>query len=305
MLALASVVGLVLFLAHLARQIRVETMLRDVHADAAATAAAVAGPLEGAAPRAPAPQPPADAVVLLAPSSGFLVRIDEAALHDAAVEADVVLLIERYPGTSLIEGTPIGWAWSRTGPVSDAALDAVRAGLADAVRVGYERTAAQDLGYGLRQLTDVTNKALSPGINDPTTAVHALGHISALLCDLAGRDLRPVQYGDEHGVRLILMRPDLADLLDVAITQPRRYGAADPQVLERLFQLLGELAWHAPDEQAIPTQLSRLRATVDGADLDDTERRQLAAAGLGVERALQDRRTRPMTSKGPRRSWAG
>ncbi|MEO9137616.1 MAG: DUF2254 domain-containing protein, partial [Jatrophihabitans sp.] len=295
-LALASVVGLVLFLAHLARQIRVETMLRDVHDDATATAAAVVGPLADAEPRPPVPVPPDTAVVLTAPSSGFLVRIDEKALFTAAVQADVVVHIDRYPGASLIEGTPIGSAWSGSGPVSEQARDALRAAISRAVHVGYERTAAQDIGYGLRQLTDVANKALSPGINDPTTAVHALGHISALLCDLAGRDLRPVLHSDDSGVRVVLQRPDLADLLDVAVTQPRRYGASDPQVLDRLFRLLGELAWHAPDEPAIAGQLARLRATVDGADLDDTEKRQLAGAGLGVERALRDSRARPSTS---------
>ena len=56
------------------------------------------------------------------------------------------------------------------------------------MHTGFERTASQDVGYGLRQLTDVANKALSPGINDPTTAIHALGHISAFLCDLTDRD---------------------------------------------------------------------------------------------------------------------
>ncbi len=58
-----------------------------------------------------------------------------------------------------------------------------------ALSTGFERAAVQDIGYGLRQLTDVANKALSPGINDPTTAVYALGHCSALLCELAGKDL--------------------------------------------------------------------------------------------------------------------
>lgn len=80
--------------------------------------------------------------------------------------------------------------------------------VAHAVRVGYERTAAQDVGYGLRQLTDVANKALSPGINDPTTAVHALAHISALLCELGDRDLSPVVLRDQNGrVRGVLQRP--------------------------------------------------------------------------------------------------
>jgi uncharacterized membrane protein len=105
-----------------------------------------------------------------------------------------------------------------TAPVWDRLQNQV----AHAVRVGYERTAAQDVGYGLRQLTDVANKALSPGINDPTTAVHALAHISALLCELGDQDLGPVVLRDQNGqVRGVLQRPGLGELVDDALTQPR------------------------------------------------------------------------------------
>lgn len=113
-----------------------------------------------------------------------------------------------------------------------------------AVCTGFERTAAQDVGYGLRQLTEVAVRALSPGINDPTTAVHALSHSSALLCELASRDLAPRLLRDEEGaVRVVLRGPDRVDLLELAVTPPRRYGAAAPFVLARLSSLLGELAW--------------------------------------------------------------
>jgi uncharacterized membrane protein len=135
------------------------------------------------------------------------------------------------------------------------------------------------VGYGLRQLTDVANKALSPGINDPTTAVHALSHISALLCQLARRDLgaRLLRDPDDH-FRVVLHRPDLARLLDLSITQPRRYGASDPQVMTRLFQLLEDLAYHTEDNAPIRAQLDRLAAAVMRSDFDDTELAQLSEA---------------------------
>ena len=291
-LAVASVTVLVLFLAHLARQIRVETMLRDVHTDASATvravlSAAAAGEARGSAVL---PQRPEVAVTIMAPASGFLVRVDEAGLLRAAADADVIIVIDRYPGTSLVGGTPLGAAWPASGQaLAGSACAALQERVGAAIHTGFERTAVQDVGYGLRQLTDVVNKALSPGINDPTTAVHALGHISALLCELADRDLGPVLLRDDHDrIRVVVHRPDLADLLDAAITQPRRYGAADPQVLARLYALLTELAWHARLGQrpALTGQLTRLRATTAAQDFDPAERAQLAGLATQTENAL-------------------
>lgn len=291
-LALVSVLGLVLFLAHLARQIRVETMLRDVHDDASATLLAATKPLAEARPQRELADPPPDALHVAAPSSGFLTRLDEARLLSAAIEADAYLLIDCYPGSSLVEGVPLGVAWSASASGFGAGeFDGLQGAVGGAIGIGYERTAAQDVGYGLRQLTDVTNKALSPGINDPTTAVHALGHISAILCQLASRDLRSVVLTDDTGeARVVLRRPDFADIVDTAITQPRRYGASDPQVMERLFRLLEELAWHAHDHAAIGDQLARMRNTVARSDFDDAELARLASAAERVERTLSRRR---------------
>ncbi|QEN14325.1 DUF2254 family protein [Mycolicibacterium sp. ELW1] len=146
-------------------------------------------------------------------------------------------------GSSFIEGVAVGATWSEHSQLDAGAVDRLQTAVNHAIRIGYERTAAQDVGYGLRQLTDVANKALSPGINDPTTAIHALGHISALLCQLASRELGPVLLRDDDDrVRVVLHRPNLGDLLDLSITQPRRYGSSDPQVMMRLFRLL-EDSW--------------------------------------------------------------
>ncbi|WP_343574501.1 DUF2254 domain-containing protein [Mycobacterium sp.] len=289
-LVVVSVLGLVLFLAHLARQIRVETMLRDVHDDASATVHSSTNPLDEARPLPALPHPPPHALDITAPSSGFMTSINEHQLLSAATEADATLTIDCYPGNSIVEGVPIGTAWSTTNDLVGDAFERLQAAVRGAIKVGYERTAAQDVGYGLRQLTDVANKALSPGINDPTTAIHALGHISAILCQLAGRDLRSIVLRDsDDRVRVVLRRPSFAEVLDAAITQPRRYGSSDPQLLNRILQLLEELAWHLDDATPIRQQLERLRTTVEHSDFDTTERGQLTDAAKRVEWAI-DRR---------------
>ncbi|MEO6712002.1 MAG: DUF2254 domain-containing protein [Mycobacteriales bacterium] len=294
-LTLASVFVLVLFLDHLATQIRVETMLDDVHADAADTVRRVLQkrphPLDA---RPLPPQAPHDACPIEVAESGFLVGLDEDGLLAAACAAGAVVRIEGFPGSSLVRGTPFGRSW----PLGDAPVHlerqcALSAQVAAAVRAGRERTGAQDISFGLRQLTDVAIKALSPGINDPTTAVHALGHISGLLCEMVDYQLGPKLLHDELGqVRVVLERPALADLLDSALAQPRRYAAAAPSVLARITLVLREVAWRARDpeaQQAVRDELLRLRETVAQADLGSAETAELARLDALVEQALNGR----------------
>ena len=290
LLCLASVVGLVVFLAHLARQIRVETMLVQVHRDASEALGRLLPPLEdGDDEEHAGPAAPPDAVPVLSPASGFLLTLDDEVLLQAATEADGVLLIDRGPGSSLVKGTPVGVGWSREGRLDEEAEQRLLDGVAGAIETGAERTAVQDIGYGLKQLTDVCAKALSPGINDPTTAIHALGHSSALLCELVRLNLATRLLHDEQGeLRVVLRGPDFADMLETAIGPPRRYGAAEPFVLSRLLALLREVAWCASrpaQRAAIHSQLARMRTTVAAQDFDDAERDALAGLASAVEQA--------------------
>ena len=294
-LAVASVFGLVIFLAHLAKEIRVETMLAAVHRDATDTVHRLL-PEQDPEPAPPSTvgEIPATQVQLTAPSSGFLVWVGEDAVLAAAVRADAVVMITRQPGSSLIAGVSVGVCWPLHDHIFDThTLHQLKHQVAAALHTGPERTAVQDIAFGLRQLTDVAVKALSPGINDPTTAIHALGHASALLTELAGRDLGPRVLRDENrSRRVVLDRPSFADVLDLVISQPRRYGAADPAVLARLYELLSEVAWtakRADQSSVITAQLGRLDATTKAQPFDPAERADLTRLADQVASALQGR----------------
>jgi uncharacterized membrane protein len=287
LLGLVSVMVLVLFLAHLARQIRVESLLREVHVETAGTMRRVLDRSPGEHTDGPALVPPVTAVRIYAATSGFLTSTDDEELLAVAVKADALVVLDRLPGDSLVAGTPIGSVW----PAGGAALpDGLADQLAAAVRTGFERTAAQDIAFGLRQLVDVAVKALSPGVNDPTTAVHALGHASALLCEAAVYRLGDQTLRDDAGrARVSLRSRDLDALLELAVSAPRRYGAGDPDVLLRLLDLLREVAWCTARPQhhrAIRDQLDRLRETADRQSFDAAERQSLATAASLVEQAL-------------------
>ena len=293
LLALASVLGLVLFLAHLTREIRVETILRNVHREARATAARMLRPaspdqaaVDAAWPRSGGSR------LLLAPTSGFLTVVDRSRLVATAAAVDVLVDLEVVVGSSVVEGTPIGLV--RTTPdvhPSPHVSDDLDRQLTAALTFGYERTASEDVGFGLRQLTDVATKALSPGVNDPTTAVHALNHGAALLCTLSGYDLSTDVLLDEEGSpRVRLRQPSFPDLLDVTLAQPRHYGIKDGAVVAALFGVLESVGWAVdlPEHRAaVDAELARLRAALAAEDVDQRTSQGHAALAERAEAALR------------------
>ncbi len=293
-LAVASVFVLVLFLAHLTRTIRVEAMLANVHAEAVTTMGTTLDERDARTASTTLPTPPISGRVEVARSqeSGFLVRVEESRLVRAATEADALVVVDALPGDFLVRGMPMARAWpAGADALTPDAADALLGAITSSVHTGFERTAGQDVAFGLRQITDVANKALSPGINDPTTAVHAIGHLASLLCDLADHDLGPrVLRDDDDVVRVVLSRPDFAALVEAAISQPRRYGAADSQVLAELFRLLDALAVRVPPDlhPVVRTHLERLDAVAAAQDLDDAERGLLSRLGQQVQEHLRD-----------------
>ncbi len=290
---IGSAVCLVLFLGHLSTQIRVETILQRVRDEADGTLDRVLDRRSEGGPAA-APETPAAAVPLLARRTGFLAAVDEERLLRAAAESDAVVVVEGFPGGSFVAGTPLGRGWRLDGTsLPEEARRRLVDDLARSMLIGPERTAAQDVGFGLRQLVDVADKALSPGINDPTTAVHALGHISGVLCRVLDYDLGPRLLRDEQSrVRVVLQRPGFADLLDSGIAQPRRFASDSPNTLDRIVQLLREVGWcvRAPEEaEAVRSQAERMEQTLASGSLQDTEIDALRSHLTRVHEAL-DRR---------------
>ncbi len=299
-LAIASVIGLVLFLAHLTREIRVETMMRRVNVETQETMDRVFPedhPLPG-----PEPSPAPGSFPIRSAGSGFLTSLDQEALLQTAIDMGAVIRVDREPGSSLLEGVPFATAWPAD-PGTTFTSDE-RARLVEevnaAVATGFERTNVQDVGFGFRQLVDVAARALSPGINDPTTAVHVIGHLSDLLCRLAGRNPGPKHLtGDDGRVRVLVTLPGLKDLLDMAMNQPRQYGAADPAVAGRLLGLLQELTWcdrrgrYRPE---IVDHLGRMRNAIGAANYADAERRSLLELADSID-VLQSKKRHPEDGK--------
>lgn len=280
-LTIASVIALVFFLAHLARQIRVETMMRDVHSESDEAINRVFPKDDHASPVS-APDRDQKPMLVESTVSGFLLSVDPDRAVAAAVETDTFIVVDAMPGASLIEGVPFARAWPLDGrPMDEQRVADVQRRLGAGLAKGFERTSTQDAGFGLQQLLDVASRALSPGINDPTTAVHALGHISDVLCTLAYRRTGPkVLVDEDRRPRVILNYPTFKDLLDQVMKQMLMYGFDDPRTASRIIRMLRELSWRVglgPHSDVLHEQLAAVRVAIEGADLSELEKGRLLA----------------------------
>lgn len=209
-----------------------------------------------------------------ADATGYLQFIDFARLCDLAVAHGVRLDMRARIGDYVLEGDPLLFASPAPPPgLGDAA--------ADCWSVGVQRTLEQDVAFGIRQLVDVALKALSPGINDTTTAVMCIDALTAILAALAGRDLR--FHGCERdGTTWVQARhPAFADLLDEAFEQIRHCAGDNVVVLERLgwaLSALAERAGIASRRNALYRHATRLEASARTGMQEPHDRETLAAS---------------------------
>ena len=144
----------------------------------------------------------------------------------AAGRHDLVIVLAKQVGDHVVAGTPIAWAWRRSAGQPPPGAGSLWEAVASAVQVGFERTMVQDVGFGIRRLVDIANKALSPAINDPYTGVQAVHHLSVLLCALARLRLGDWMIRDGDGeLRAAVPRPTFPDYLRLGTAQIRRFGA--------------------------------------------------------------------------------
>jgi uncharacterized membrane protein len=193
-----------------------------------------------------------------------IVRLTELARrHDAVVE-----IVPRM-GDFVPHGAP---------------LFAVRGGteiapesLTSTVELGLERTMVQDLRFGFRQLVDIAERALSPALNDPTTAVQAIDQLHDVLRILATRPWPHGRFPDADGcTRVVLRPPSWDELVHLAVDEIRTVGASAIQVDARLRAMLDDLLTVAPPQRraSIENELALLEEGVrrDVADFPDRER---------------------------------
>ncbi|MES2644155.1 MAG: DUF2254 domain-containing protein [Myxococcota bacterium] len=178
-------------------------------------------------------------------SSGYLQAVDEEEVMRIATDRDLRLELLQRPGKFLLEGSPLVLVWPARA-VSAALCRAVNA----AFLVGRQRTPEQDIEYALDQMVEIAVRALSPGVNDPFTAVTCIDWLGDSLRRLSACGEPPAIRPDRHGAsRVVAHVPTFPGLVDAAFDQIRQYGRTSVPVTIRLLESIAALAEHVDPEQ--------------------------------------------------------
>lgn len=278
-LALVSVIFMIYYINHVARSVQVAVIFQRVTDD---TIGLLADPLAGGAEPSSeagpslACRPAGSGVAIPAPEDGYLQAIDAESLLGCAVTWGLTIRTEAQVGGFLLAGSSLATIWSAVA-VRPEQIAAVQGGFVQ----GPERTRQQDAELGVRQLADIAVRALSPAVNDPTTAMMGIDRLGQVLVRAAGRLEVEVLTGAD-GACVILVGPSFARLVEVAFTQIRHYGAGDVMVaLHVLWTLQGVADRVSPAQrEALVAQAEALVAEARQAlrVASDIQRVEMAAA---------------------------
>ncbi len=284
-LVILDVGVLIIFIHNIAVAIQASTVIQRVFRELEAiVASTLLNPQ-----REDAPVPDADperTTPITAHATGNVRSIDTAGLVDMACKLDGVVVLDVKPGSFLIEDAEVGYF---VGVRDDSEIDSGQ--LASKLSIGPDRSLTQDCEFALEQLVEIALRALSPGINDPHTALECIDYLGAALSKPAAATLPSGVYRDPAGVpRLFIPTVTFSGLLDSAFNEIRQHSRGNVSVNIRLLEQLERLAPKAT-ETALRSILEHADLLSDNLDeritaprdLDDLKRRyqraRLAAQG--------------------------
>jgi uncharacterized membrane protein len=242
-LVLVSVALFIQYIHHIAQSIRVVTIIRRI-ADEATETIGRLHPERGPLAVEPTPSLPPTARQVAADEPGIVASVDVARLVRMATEEEGTVALVPRVGDFVATGMPL---------FEVVGLDRREAELRAAVDLSAERSAHQDVAFGLRQLVDIAGRALSPGVNDPSTAVQCLDAIHDLLRRLVSRPYPPQAHRDDSGaLRAVFPSPGWADHVALGLDEIHQWGAGSLQVRRRLQALVDDLVDVATDERRGP-----------------------------------------------------
>ncbi|MDQ3327934.1 MAG: DUF2254 domain-containing protein [Chloroflexota bacterium] len=242
LIAVLDLAVFIYFVHHIAQSIQVSTITAGVAKETKARIGDLFPQHLGKGPdEVDEPHEPRDRLVgarVPAPQAGYLLLVDEDDLMDLTTEHDLTLRLERRIGEFVPEGATLAMVAPRERMDTE-----LVAKIQQTCALGQQRTLSQDVEFGMRQLVDIALKALSPGINDVTTATTCLDHLGDILRQLAPRAMPPRHRYDERGaLRVIAPGPTFDGLMGLAFDQIRTAGRAQAAVLLRMLAILEDLA---------------------------------------------------------------
>lgn len=228
-LAIISLSALIFFIHHISESIQVSNMIGAVGKELDEAVCRLFPTTMGEAAE-PIRLPQQEPQVIVATATGYVQSIDEDSLLTVATRLTAILRLLARPGDYLIQDAPLVHIWTPK-KIDKADLDSVR----DSIALGLQRTPYQDAEFAFLQLVELAVRALSPGINDPFTAIMCIDRISAALCLLADRSLPSAhRLGEEGQVRVVAQPYRYEQLVRSAFSQILENGKSHTVITEHL-----------------------------------------------------------------------
>ena len=176
-------------------------------------------------------------ISIKSPSSGYLQYIDSEALLSLVENNDSLFKLKHRPGSFLVKDGEIGVIYTKV----DWEEESINELLSQFV-FGKTRTSQQDLEYSIHQMVEIASRALSPGVNDPYTAIACINNLTATMCKLAQAEFPSKYRVDEDGeLRVIADVLDFEGVLDAAFNQIRQFSVGSTSVIIRLVEALNTI----------------------------------------------------------------
>jgi len=262
LLALVAVAWLIFFIHHISQAISVNHIVDRIARD---TEQVIDGlmpyPRSGFEPTSHLPMPDGDGAPILNQRSGYVRFIDTERLMELAKEWRIRIRVERGVGQFIPAGVPLVRVTreSRVSPLRAAEL-------LGAFDIGPTRTLQQDVEFGVIQIVDIALRAISPAVNDPSTAISCIDQLSSILILWCGRMPMPtVLFDPPHVPRVEIPWIGLDGMLNMAFDQIRHYAAADLAVNLRLLRAMGDIAATTQRSDVHAALRGRARLLVDRA----------------------------------------
>lgn len=180
--------------------------------------------------------------------SGYVLSVNNQTLMNLAINNSTIVRMKHGIGEFVVQDTAL-ISLALTYPPDQKMINALNA----AYTIGRHRTVDQDPAFGIRQIVDMAMKALSPGVNDTSTAVMCVDYLTSIMVRLAGRQFPPLYHYDGETLRMVAIVPSFESLLSVSFDQIRSCAENNVAILVRILGALDTIG-------SMTIRLSHLRA---------------------------------------------
>jgi uncharacterized membrane protein len=203
--------------------------------------------------------------------SGYLKSVDGQGLMNIAEDHDCIIILHYRPGDFLVHDMVICEILCK-----EECGNEVHEKIKDDFIIGKVRTPMQDAEFSIHQIVEVAARALSPGVNDPYTAIVCIDNLTSVMCYLAGIEFpSPYRYDEKDNLRVIAGNHTFSGMLNAAFNQIRQYGEGSPSVMIRLMEAMTAISTFVRNKTQLELIMQHAEMIMNAAEKAFSEKRDL------------------------------